>query len=96
MNEHCQMHGTMDIVNKKDEDEEMEDHSTTTSSTLPTRALAWQAAKLKQIMGTNTLQVLMLIKEEVADMDTKDPKKRARAPTPITGTQVAISKHTQI
>jgi len=96
MNEHSQMCGTMDIIDKEEDDEEMEEKTTTTPSTLPTWALAWLAAKLKQIMGTNTSQVPMLIEEEIADMDTKDPKKWAQAPTPIAGTQATIFKNTQI
>jgi len=47
----------MDIVNEENEDEEMEEQGTTSSSTPPTWALAQLAAKLKQIMGTNTTQV---------------------------------------
>jgi len=86
MNEHCRMRGTMDTVEEEDDDEEMEAKITTSSSTPPTRALAQLAAKLKQIMGTNTSQVLMSI----------DPKKQARAPTPIAGLQVTVSKTTQI
>jgi len=86
----------MDIIDKEEEDEEMEEKTTTTPSTPPTWALTQLAAKLKQVMGTNTSQVLMLIKEEIADMDTKDPKKWAWAPTPIAGTQATISKNTQI
>jgi len=87
----------MDIVNKEEEKEEMEEQSMTTSSTPPTWALTRLAAKLKQIMGMNTLEILMSIEEEVADMDTEDPKTRARAPTLIAGsTQAAVSKNTQI
>ena len=96
MNEHCRMHGTMDIVEEEEDNEEMEAKIMTSSSTLPTQALAQLAAKLKQIMGTNTSQVPMSIDKETVDMDTKDPKKWAQAPTPIAGLQATVSKTTQI
>jgi len=95
MNEHCRTCGMMDIVDEEEDDEEMEETTTTSSSTLPTWALAQLAAKLKQIMGTNTSQVPMLTDKEIVDMDTEDPKKRARAPTPIAGIQATVSKNTQ-
>jgi len=66
---------TMDIVNEENKDEEMEEQGTTSSSTPPMRALARLAAKLKQIMGINTMQVPMSIETEFDDMDTEDPKK---------------------
>jgi len=86
------MRGKMDIVNEETKDEEMEDQGTITSSTTPTRASARLAAKLKQIMGTNTMQIPMSIETDAEDVDTKDPKKRARAPTLLPGTQATNSK----
>jgi len=90
------MHGMMDIINKENEDEEMEDQDTITSSTTPMHSLAQLAAKLKKLMEMESTQVLMLIETEFDGMDTKDPKKRAQAPTPLAGIQAATSKHTQI
>jgi len=94
MNKQCQTCGKMDIINEEMEDEEMEDQGTITSSTTPTRASARLAAKLKQIMGMNTTQVPMSIETDADDMDTEDPKKRARAPTLLPGLQAINAKHT--
>ncbi len=74
----------------------MVDQETVNSSTTPTHSSAWLAVKLKKLMEMKAMQVPMSIKTKFEDMDTEDPEKRAQVPTPLAGTQTAISKNTQI
>jgi len=65
----------MDIVNKENEDEETEDHATTTSSSTPTCSSAWLAAKSKKLMEMETRSIPMSIETEIQEMEIQDLKK---------------------
>jgi len=74
-NIYLQMCSMMDIINEENEDKEMEDQATTTSSTTPTHSSAQLATKLKKLMEMETTSIPMSIETEIQDMELEDPKK---------------------
>jgi len=86
----------MEIANEENEDKEMANHAMASSSTTPTCSSAQLVAKLKKLMETELTLVPMTIETKTSEMDIDDPKKRARAPTPLTGTTLPATNSTQI